>query len=61
MRSHQLSDKQVDELQQRLDEVEDDIDDAERKARDLQHRDTPHWYDSGDNEEEDDQTIAPPG
>lgn len=50
--------------QERLQQVQDDIDSARKNAEDadvLVDREEPQFHDSGDQEAEDDQTIAPPG
>ena len=51
--------------QQRLEKVEEDIQDAKQELDDLEHPygsdDGQPYYDSGETPEEDDQTITPPG
>ena len=50
-----------DEMQERLDHLEHDIEEAKAAARaaDPHHPEEPHYYDSGDEPEADDQTITP--
>ncbi|MDQ3306579.1 MAG: hypothetical protein M3535_11510, partial [Actinomycetota bacterium] len=50
--------------EERLEQVQEDIDHARKTAEDadvLIDPDEPRFYESGDTEEEDDQTTAPPG
>jgi len=52
----------VEGLEERLDDVEEEIDEAERLRRREAHEDERRYYESGtEHPELDDQTITPPG